>query len=286
MKNYIKELLSKPYNLLESNKFRYIYVFGGAGFAFLFLWIFEPFKLYNLGNIDKFISLALYIGGAFPGIILQFFFFQNKLIKTYTIGINIFWLALSFFLIGSSVFFVHVFLFKNGIFYFFDFIFFQGVILAINIIPTSITILIHYNYLINSRLKKVAKINNNIINKPNNLQKDKIITLKSQYKNDMLELSLDSLFYITSADNYINVCYKDAQSIKHKLLRSSLSEITKSFNGQPELLRCHKSYIINKTKIESLTGNAAGYKIKLKSYSELIPVSRNLNKSIQEIINI
>ena len=102
----------------------------------------------------------------------------------------------------------------------------------------------------------------------------------------MLELSLDSLFYITSADNYINVCYKDAQSIKHKLLRSSLSEITKSFNGQPELLRCHKSYIINKTKIESLTGNAAGYKIKLKSYSELIPVSRNLNKSIQEIINI
>ena len=81
MKNYIKELLSKPYNLLESNKFRYIYVFGGAGFAFLFLWIFEPFKLYNLGNIDKFISLALYIGGAFPGIILQFFFFQNKTIS-------------------------------------------------------------------------------------------------------------------------------------------------------------------------------------------------------------
>jgi len=50
-----------------------------------------------------------------------------------------------------------------------------------------------------------------------------------------------------------------------------------------EIFRCHKSYIVNKVKIDSITGNAAGYKLKLKDYSEYIPISRKWNKKIKEI---
>jgi len=43
----MKNILNRPYDLLESKVFRYLFVFGGSGFAFIFLWIFEPYGLYK-----------------------------------------------------------------------------------------------------------------------------------------------------------------------------------------------------------------------------------------------
>ena len=47
------KFLNKPYDLLEINKFKILLSFGGAIFFFLFLYIFEPFGLYNLSGLYK-----------------------------------------------------------------------------------------------------------------------------------------------------------------------------------------------------------------------------------------
>ncbi|MBE9469143.1 MAG: LytTR family transcriptional regulator DNA-binding domain-containing protein [Bacteroidetes bacterium] len=279
----MKNLLNKPYDLLENIKFRYIYVFGGISFALLFLWVFEPFGLYNLGSHLKIITISLHIGCGLFLLITQFFLLQPLIIKKYTVAITIIWIALSFFILGFSGFIINAYLFNSGVFYFGHFFLFQGIILSIGIILISLTVLIHYNYLLRKRLTVSNHINKQIKEKAIEKFENKIIVLESETRKDYLELFLDNLLYITSADNYVDIYYMENQTLNHKLIRNSLTKICNKYSDLPEIFRCHKSYIVNKRKIESISGNTAGYKIKLSNYKEYIPVSRELNSSIKTL---
>jgi hypothetical protein len=280
----MKELLKKQYDLLESKTFRYWFVFGIALFGLIFLWTFEPYGLYNLTTFDeKALAIGLYTGIGLLLLIFQFFLLQNIFIRKYTLGITILWIILSFLIIGTSSFIINTFLYNEGRFYFSIFIYFQGMILSINIIPVILFVLIHYNLTLRKRLRMAVQINSSIQNKSQNSDKGQIVVLNSENRNDKLELSLNSLLFITSVDNYIDVYYIDNRIIKHKLLRYSLAAIEQDNPNIADLFRCHKSYIVNKTKIDSITGNAAGYKLRLKEYSDYIPVSRKWNKQIKDI---
>jgi len=280
----MKDLLKKQYDLLESKTFRYWFVSGVALFGLIFLWIFEPYGLYNLTTFDeKVLAIGLYVGIGLLLMILQFFLLQKIFIKKYTLGITILWIILSFLIIGTSSFIINAFLYNEGRFYFPGFIYFQGMILSINIIPVILFVLVHYNLTLRKRLRMAVKINNSIQNKFQNSDKGQIVVLNSENRNDKLELSLNSLLFITSVDNYIDAFYIDNKIIKHKLLRYSLSGIEQDNPNVTDLFRCHKSYIVNKIKIDSVTGNAAGYKLRLKDYSDYIPISRKWNKQINDI---
>lgn len=280
----MKDLLKKQYDLLESKTFRYWFVFGVALFGLTFLWIFEPYGLYNLTTLhEKVLAVGLYVGIGLLLMIIQFFLLQNIFIRRYTLGITILWIILSFLMIGTSSFIINAFLYNEGYFYFPAFIYFQGMILSINIIPVTLFVLIHYSLTLRKRLKMAVQINNSIQKKTQDSENDKVVVLNSENKNDKLELSLNSLLFITSVDNYIDVYYIDNRIIKHKLLRYSLFGIEQDNPSVTDLFRCHKSYIVNKIKIDSVTGNAAGYKLKLKDYSDYIPISRKWNKQIKDI---
>ena len=128
-----------PYDLLESKTFRYWFIVGIVLFGTLFLWIFEPYGLYNLTTMhDKILAIGLYVGSGFVLLMVQFLLLQDFFIRKYNIGITIFWIMLSFMAIGTSSTIVNSFLFDQGRFRFAAFIYFQGVILSINIIPVSI----------------------------------------------------------------------------------------------------------------------------------------------------
>ena len=280
----MNNLFKRPYDLLESKAFRYWFVLGVALFGFLFLWIFEPYGLYNLQTFnEKVLAVGLYVGIGLLLMVLQFFLLQHIFIRSYTLGITILWIIVSFFLIGTSSFIINAFLYNNGRFYFSGFFYFQGMILSINIIPVTLFVLIHYNLTLRKRLRTTLQINNSIQSKSQDSDKSQIVVLNSDNKNDSLALSLHSLLFITSVDNYIDVFYVDNSITKHKLLRYSLSGIELDNPTITELFRCHKSYIVNKVNIDSVTGNAAGYKLKLKDYAECIPVSRKWNNQIKEI---
>ena len=278
-------LFNRPYDLLESTQFKYAYVFGGAVFTMFFLWVFEPFGIYDLSVSNKWVAISCYLALGVLLLSLQFFVFQKYLIKKYTVGITLLWLLLSFFILGLAVFIVNAFLFNEGVLRFTSYLYFQKIIFSINIIPTLFLVLVHYNYLLRKRLHVASQVNEKLNTTSNERHEPKTITIQSDNKKDWLEIALDDLLYIQSADNYVKVFFMEETATANKLIRISLSKIEKQYEEEPAVFRCHKSYIINKRKIELISGNAAGYKIKLMAVDELIPVSRNLNKSILNLKN-
>lgn len=282
----MKDLLNKPYDLLESKTFRYWFIVGAMLFGILFLWIFEPYGLYNLTTLQaKIQAVGCYVGIGFLILLTQLLLLQNIFIRKYTLGITILWIMLSFLAIGTSSTIVNSILFDDGRFRLAAFIYFQGAILSINIIPVSIFVLVHYNVTLHKRLKIASQLNSSLPNREQNPENNQQIILNSENKNEGFMISLASLLYITSLDNYIDVYFLKNKLVEHKLIRYSLASVEEDNKNRNEIFRCHKSYLVNKRKIESVSGNAAGYKIKLHDCDLLIPVSRKWNKSLPTLFS-
>ncbi len=280
----MRNILNRPYDLLESKAFKYLFVFGGSCFTFAFLWIFTPYGLHKLTTTSsKAFSIGLYAGIGFLLFYFQYFIVQPFAIKKHTVLKTIVWLMLSLFMIGTSSYIINAYVHFNGQFTFKEFFYFQGYILSILIIPLSLFVLIHYNLTLRKRLNTASKFNKTLHGKEEVQETNFTATINSENNQEGFSLSLDALLYITSEDNYIKVYFIKNDEILHKLVRYSLSKIEADNRGFSEIIRCHKSYIINKTQIESIFGNSGGYKIKLKNYDTLIPVSRKWNSNLSAL---
>ena len=102
--------------------------------------------------------------------------------------------------------------------------------------------------------------------------------------NVKLIVSQASILYIQSDENYLRIYYMDEGKINNYLLRSSMKRIEEmcAKNG---LIRCHRSYFVNKNRVEVLQ------KEKDFTYAVLdvpnaahIPVSKNYYDQIAAIL--
>ena len=97
-----------------------------------------------------------------------------------------------------------------------------------------------------------------------------------------LSLSVDSLYYFESDDNYIKVWYGDESgNIRQYMLRCKLRTVEERFS-ENGLLRCHRKYIVNMRKVHSIRKTPDGnYMIDLGLENiEGLPVSKTYEEMI------
>lgn len=94
----------------------------------------------------------------------------------------------------------------------------------------------------------------------------------------------DDIFFIEAQDNYVSINYREGDSLKSYLLRSSTSEIEESLKGTP-IIRCHRSYLVNLNHIKMLQHGKGKAAIILsdKDGSE-VPVSRTYYKDLLDSV--
>jgi len=276
--------LNKPYDLLEIKRFKFLFSFGVAIFCFLFLYIFEPFGLYNLRGLYKLKIISLYV---FIGLLISLvhlFWLQNKIIKIYNLRNTILWISWITFLTSISSSVINDIAFNHGHFYFLSFVVFLGIIFGITIFPILVLILWHYVHTLKKQIKVSGQLNRKIQEKGQKTESSETILFEASNKRENISLLIYNFLFIKSADNYIDVYYIEDNSIKHNLLRNTLSEIEKKFEGNKNIQRCHMSYIVNIGVIDSVLGNASGYKIQLRHTEALIPVSRKYREDLFKLL--
>lgn len=106
-------------------------------------------------------------------------------------------------------------------------------------------------------------------------QDEKKITLLDNDGNLKFSVSQKNLYYIESDDNYVKVWYSDSKgSIKQYMLRCRLKTIEDSFSDS-DLVRCHRKYVINISKVRFLSREKDGYMADLGLDNvDPIPVSK------------
>jgi hypothetical protein len=92
----------------------------------------------------------------------------------------------------------------------------------------------------------------------------------------------ENLLYLESAENYVNICYLNKGKISKYLLRDTLKKIEESFSGT-EIIRCHRSYIVNFDKVKVLRKDKDGLKLEFDNPSVTdIPVSKTYVDTVME----
>jgi hypothetical protein len=92
----------------------------------------------------------------------------------------------------------------------------------------------------------------------------------------------ENLLYIESAENYVSICYLNNGKVSKYLLRDTLKKMEEIFSGT-ELVRCHRSYIVNFEKVKVIRRDKDGLKLELGNPAVLdIPVSKTYVDSVMK----
>jgi len=84
----------------------------------------------------------------------------------------------------------------------------------------------------------------------------------------------ENLLFLESAENYVNICYLNKGKVSKYLLRDTLKKIEDTFSGS-EIIRCHRSYMVNFEKVKVIRKDRDGLKLEFDNPSMTdIPVSK------------
>jgi len=90
----------------------------------------------------------------------------------------------------------------------------------------------------------------------------------------------ENLLYLEAAENYINICYLNKGKVSKYMLRETLKKAEESFAGT-EIIRCHRSYIVNFGKVKVIRRDKDGLTLELDNPSVIdIPVSKTYVNSV------
>jgi len=157
-----------------------------------------------------------------------------------------------------------------------------GITAAVGIFPITLIILLKQYALLKKYGSGAALLDQQIHSKPAaKISTDSsLITLPGDNQNESVSFNLDDFRFISSADNYIKLYFVENQTLSQRVLRSTLKKSEEYLAQHEQVFRCHRTYIVNLAAVEHVSGNAQGYKLRLKGVNELIPVSRNLNREL------
>ncbi len=133
-----------------------------------------------------------------------------------------------------------------------------------------VTILIPINFnRLNTKHSNSANTLNDAINDSFSVNKQ----VEDIIKINDLELDLEQFMFAKSEGNYLEI-YLNKQNPNKVLIRITLKNFEALLKTYPNIIKTHRSYLVNSNCIEKLKGNAQGYQLHINKY--IVPVSRNM----------
>jgi DNA-binding LytR/AlgR family response regulator len=110
------------------------------------------------------------------------------------------------------------------------------------------------------------------------------IEFESENKSEYFQLFLHQIMLIKSSSNYVEVVYKQGNKISKRLIRNTLKTTEEQFSKYPSLIRCHRSFIVNKNYIQKVAKGTDGLRLTLFDYPQEIHVSRQYVLKVKEAL--
>lgn len=164
------------------------------------------------------------------------------------------------------------------------FLAFQFYTVVVGIIPISIAIIIERNILMARNLQMAIELNNQIqhIKKPASFIENESIQLFSDTKKESISIPISSLLFVESRGNYIHIHSLKNGRVDIDILRTTLKLIESSSDKFPQLMRCHRGFLVNTLNVSHVNGNSQAYKLSFKDTDIEIPLARSCAKEFQE----
>ncbi len=154
-------------------------------------------------------------------------------------------------------------------------IIFELFTLFIGIIPITIVIVSTQNNLLKKHLNSANDLNSSLNKGKISIPKAHLISFYADNEKDSVEFDVNNFYFIESSGNYIELYLLDEGKIIRQTFRNTLKRSLEFFMNSPEIIQCHRAFIVNTNKIISAKGNSQGLRLSLENCNNEVPVSRN-----------
>jgi len=113
---------------------------------------------------------------------------------------------------------------------------------------------------------------------------NKTIEFNSENNTENIKLLVKEIAFIKSADNYVEIVYKEGETFKKKLLRNTLKNVELQLKQYSNFFRCHRICIVNIHYVEKLNRMFNNHWLTIQGYDEQIPVSRQYLIKLKEAL--
>ena len=97
-------------------------------------------------------------------------------------------------------------------------------------------------------------------------------------------VAADAVLYIQSEENYLKICYLEYDEVKFCTIRSSMKRI-EDLCERNGLVRCHRSYFVNKVHVQALQKDKEfTYAVLDVPAASRVPVSKNYYEQITTLL--
>lgn len=252
--------------------------YGLAQFTliFIFLYLFMPFGVNN-AELKFSYPIICALHALVPASIFYLYFsllnyFRDRLAKpSWTLKKEFLHLAVLFLLIGIAGFLLRSLIYNNpnNLSFYYLGMEIRNVFLVGGLI---------YTYLIFARFyfKPVSPIE--ILFTPAATQSPDVVStsifIKAHVKIDDFYFNPNDLLFAKAEGNYVTLNILKDGHLKTELKRISLKQFEQQLTEFPNLIRCHRAYLINLQQVIKFSGNSQGYLTYFNGTADKIPVSR------------
>jgi LytTr DNA-binding domain len=280
----VKDWLSKPFPYIESFRNQLLVSTGAGGMVALFLLVFQPFGI-DMVAANIFWPISVFGLISMSAISLNLIFLPLVFprwvnIESWTIGKNllfIFWILLLIsllnygygqYLAGSPYTKILEQNDRMGV------LSWMLMTISVGIFPVFLIVYFAERQLLNQNqrlAKEVTKGISHTLVRDN----DEIITLEAGKSSSIEVNSAEILCVKAEGGNYLTVYWRNELGCHNELVRMTLLNFLEKVENIESFIRCHKSYIVNLDKIESVNGNARSLVLILDGLEFQVPVSRS-----------
>ncbi|GET28559.1 LytTR family DNA-binding domain-containing protein [Prolixibacter sp. SD074] len=148
-------------------------------------------------------------------------------------------------------------------------------ILLFGIIPVSLLIVINQD--------RQLKMNLHSVDGSPDGPTTVLVNFPSKYKRGNAQVNLHDLVMIHSAQNYIEIYYKEDGQLRKMMVRNTLENAMRQVKRFPHIIRCHRTCIVNVKYVTRMRSSQHGYHIQLDGVPDELHVSRSFAPRFREI---
>lgn len=281
--NVIREWLEKPFPLLQRTRDKALMIVAFGVFVYLYLLLYRPFGASQLG------ADGVWFFAGFGGVVM-FSLTINYLImprlfrkifnpERWNVRKEFLFILSSFILIGFLNY-VYNATVGAGIAPERTLLQFMGITVAVGLFPVVVMIFLMELYLNRRNQESASALAQELEERPREAENTQLLQIVPETsKSKPLEINVADFIFAESDNNYVTVHFEDNGETRRELIRLSIKRLAEQIAEAQQIIRCHRSYLVNKNRIKDVEGNARSLCVRLEGVEEGIPVSRSFPKT-------
>lgn len=159
---------------------------------------------------------------------------------------------------------------------------------ALALLPLILFNLLNYNHSLKTKVSKAIESGRHWLSDEHIVIEKTAhekVSIKSENGKDVFDKYLKDIVLIQSANNYIEIFYREGDKIRRQILRQTLQTAEKQLNKFEIIKKCHRCCLVNTDQITRLAGVASNYTLEVEGLGFSIPLSRQKVLEFKNLLN-